>query len=151
MNTALIRQKIVDEAKTWLGTPYHSCADVKGAGVDCGMILVRIFVDLGLLDPFDPRPYNSDWHLHRDAEKYLEFLTDRCVEVSEPGLGDVMVFRYGRCYSHAGIVTDTNPLSIIHAYQPLQAVVSSVIGQDKDLSSSMRVPKFFSVVGKTNE
>ena len=26
---------------SWIGTPYHNCADIKGVGVDCGMLLVR--------------------------------------------------------------------------------------------------------------
>ena len=96
---------MVAEARSWVGTPYHGCADVKGAGVDCGMLLVRVFVDLGLTEPFDPRPYPSDWHLHRSEERYLGFVFERGREVAEPQPGDVAVFRYGRCYSHGGIVT----------------------------------------------
>ena len=42
-----MREKIVAEARSWIGTPYHNCADIKGVGVDCGMLLVRVFVDLG--------------------------------------------------------------------------------------------------------
>jgi len=55
-----MREKIVAEARSWIGTPYHNCADIKGVGVDCGMLLVRVFVDLGLVEPFDPRPYTHD-------------------------------------------------------------------------------------------
>lgn len=32
----LQRAAVVAEARSWIGTPYHNCADVKGAGVDCG-------------------------------------------------------------------------------------------------------------------
>src|ERR1700722_5813082 len=106
------RAAVVAEARSWLGTPYHNCADIKGVGVDCGMLIVRVFVDTGLCDPFDPRPYPSDWHLHRSEEKYLGFVFDRCSEIpflacpqaGEGGVGalpgDVIVFRFGRCYSH---------------------------------------------------
>ena len=69
-----MREKVVAEAKSWIGTPYHNCADVKGVGCDCGMLLVRVFVDLGIVEPFDPRPYAHDWHLHRGEERYLEAL-----------------------------------------------------------------------------
>ncbi|MGH6864514.1 MAG: hypothetical protein ACRECN_09680, partial [Methylocella sp.] len=110
------RTAIVREARSWIGTPYHAQADVKGAGVDCGMLLVRVFVDCGLCEPFDPRPYADDWYLHRSEERYLGFIVDRTKEVdpsagSGPLPGDVMVFRYGRCYSHGGIVTAACPLS----------------------------------------
>jgi cell wall-associated NlpC family hydrolase len=43
------RATVVAEARSWIRTPYHNCADVKGAGVDCGMLLVRVFVDTGLM------------------------------------------------------------------------------------------------------
>ena len=47
----------------------HNCADIKGVGVDClGMLLVRVFVDLNLCPPFDPRPYPVDWHFQVAAK-----------------------------------------------------------------------------------
>ena len=54
------RARVVAEARRWIGTPYHACADLRGIGVACGMLLVRIYVDLGLLPPFDPRPSPAD-------------------------------------------------------------------------------------------
>ena len=50
-----MREKIVAEARSWIGTPYHNCADIKGVGVDCGMLLVRVYVDTGVVPPFDHR------------------------------------------------------------------------------------------------
>jgi len=48
----------------------------------------------------------------------LGFIFDRTKEVAAPLPGDVMVFRYGRCYAHGGIVTQASPLTIVHAFQP---------------------------------
>ena len=98
-------------ARAWLGTPYHHAADVKGAGVDCAMLLVRVYVDLGLVEAFDPRPYTRDWMLHRNEEKYLGFLLARARMVEAPGvgLGDVILFKVGRCFAHGGIVTGPRP------------------------------------------
>ena len=132
------REKIVAEARRWIGTPYHPCADVRGAGVDCGMLIVRVFVDTGLVPPFDPRPYAQDWHLHRDEEKYLGFVFDRCHEVlasEAPEPGDVVVFRYGRCYAHGGIVTETKPLTLVHAFSPARAVVEEPVARNLALAS----------------
>ena len=103
------RSAVVAEARTWIGTPYHHAADVKGHGVDCAMLLVRIYCDLGLVDRFDPRPYTRDWFLHRDEERYLGYLFARAREVPEPLPGDVVVFRVGRCFAHAGIVSRADP------------------------------------------
>lgn len=142
--SVLQRAAIVAEARSWIGTPYHNHADIKGAGVDCGMLLVRVFVDTGLCAPFDPRPYPADWHLHRSEERYLGFVFDHCREVVEPGPGDVMVLRYGRCYSHGGIVTTKKPLKIVHAFHPARRVLEEDIGHNSVLSDPARMPRFFS-------
>jgi cell wall-associated NlpC family hydrolase len=139
------RLAVVDEARSWLGTPYHNQGDIKGVGVDCGMLLVRVFVDTGLCEPFDPRPYADDWYLHRSEERYLGFIFDRTKEVGWPSPGDVMVFRYGRCYSHGGVVTTLDPLTIVHAYQPARAVVEEDVARNVALRRPMRHPKFFSL------
>ena len=138
------RAAIVREARSWARTPYHAQADIKGAGVDCGMLLVRVFVDSGLVQPFDPRPYADDWYLHRDEERYLGFVFDHAKEVTDPLPGDVMVFRFGRCYAHGGIVTTASPLSIVHAYQPARVVLEEEVIANPVLSAVSRKPKFFS-------
>ena len=143
------RAAIVAEARKWIGTPYHNCADVRGAGVDCGMLIVRCFCDTGLVPPFDPRPYPPDWHLHRSEERYLGFVFDRTKEVSEPQPGDVVVFRYGRCYSHGGIVTAASPLSLVHAFQPARRVVEEELRTNSALSEPKRWPRYFSLWAKS--
>ena len=109
------------------------------------MLLVRVFVDTGLCPPFDPRPYPADWHLHRSEERYLGFVFDRGSEVAEPQPGDVMVLRYGRCYSHGGIVTAAAPLTIVHAFHPARMRAR---GGDRTQQPSCptpaRKPRFFS-------
>jgi len=138
------RAAIVAEARRWIGTPYHHAADIRGAGVDCGMLIVRVFVDTGLCAPFDPRPYTPDWHLHRNEERYLGFVFERCHEVEEPQPGDVITFRYGRCYSHGGIVTQARPLTFVHAYRPARCVLEEELVHNHELSSPHRRHRFFS-------
>jgi cell wall-associated NlpC family hydrolase len=143
------RAAVVAEARSWIGTPYHNCADIKGAGVDCGMLLVRVFVDTGLCDPFEPRPYPADWHLHRSEERYLGFVFDRCAELDvaageTPQPGDVIVFLYGRCYSHGGIITRGHPLTFVHAYWPARLVLEEELRRNQPLSVPARAPRIFS-------
>lgn len=144
-----LREVVVREAQSWIKTPYHSNADVKGAGVDCGMLLVRVFVDTGCVPPFDPRPYPPQWNFHQKAEKYMAWVRDRAIEVPgpddgrEPLPGDIVLFRYGLCFAHGGIVQDW-PV-IIHAYGngPYQ-----VLPQDVTFSVHLRrmnVRKFFTL------
>jgi cell wall-associated NlpC family hydrolase len=109
------RAAVVAEAKTWLGTPFRDQSDVKGAGVDCAMLLVRCFVDTGLVLPLDPRPYAPQWHLHRSEERFLGIIERLGAEVArKPIPGDVVVFRFGRCFSHGALVID--PANLLHAW-----------------------------------
>lgn len=103
---------IVAAARGWLGTPYHHMADIKGVGVDCAMLPVRVFCDLGIVPPFDPRPYPHDWMLHRDDERYRDWVKQFAGPVETPCAGDLVLFRVGRCFSHGAIVVDHR---MIHA------------------------------------
>jgi cell wall-associated NlpC family hydrolase len=128
------RAAVVAEARSWVKTPYHHLGDVKGAGVDCAMLLVRVFVDLGIVPPFDPRPYPPDWHLHRSDERYLGFVLERGRRVETPREGDIMVLRYGRAYAHGGIVTGLAPLTIVHAFQPYRLVLEEAVHGNPEIA-----------------
>jgi NlpC/P60 family putative phage cell wall peptidase len=139
------RAAVVVEARSWMLTPYHNSADIRGAGVDCGMLIVRVFVDLGLVEPFDPRPYAPDWMLHRDDEKYLDFFTERCCRVAAPQPGDIALFRYGRSFSHGGIVTAVDPVRIVHAYHDAGCVIEEGLAQNPVLTDPKRKLTYFSI------
>ncbi|MGD1035909.1 MAG: hypothetical protein ABR878_01695 [Roseiarcus sp.] len=138
------RAAIVAAAREWIGTPYHHMADVKGVGCDCAMLLVRVFCDLKLVEPFDPRPYVKDWHLHRGEERYLGLLLARAYAVAAPLPGDVVLFRYGRCFSHGGIVTLARPLTIVHAFHPARVVLEEEIAHNSEVASRLSEAKFAS-------
>ena len=145
------RARIVAAAREWIGTPYHHMADVKGVGCDCAMLLVRVYVDLELVDPFDPRPYVRDWHLHRGEERYLSLLLARAYEVSAPLPGDVVLFKYGRCFSHGGIVTRADPLTIVHAFHPARVVLEEEIARNVEVAARLHDARFASYFGPGGE
>jgi cell wall-associated NlpC family hydrolase len=108
------RERVVEEAYSWVGTRYHHAADVKGHGVDCAMLLVRIYCDLDLVPRLDPRPYPAQWFLHRDEERYLGWVMQyaKLVEVAQPG--DIALFKFGRTVAHGAVIVDDDLM--IHAY-----------------------------------
>lgn len=119
-----LRSLVCAEARSWLGTPYHHAADIKGVGVDCAMLLVRVAVSSGLVPAdLDPRPYPADWHLHRSEERFLGWLeqhgTQRDPRWAEPG--DVLVWRFGRAFSHGGWHMGDG--HVVHAHKPDRKVV----------------------------
>ena len=116
-----IRAAVVKEAESWIGTPFHHAARIKGAGIDCLMLLAEVYERAGVIARIDPPFYVPDWHLHRDAERYLEGLTRYAREIAAPPLpGDIALFRFGRTFSHGAIVTAWPRL--IHAYWSIGVV-----------------------------
>lgn len=111
------RAAVLKEAMSWIGTPYHQQGDIKGVdgAVDCSMLLVRAWVDSGMMEPFDPRPYPPNWHMHQSEERYLAWMQGLANETTDPKPGDIMMMTFGRCYSHSGILVDSN--TIVHAHQ----------------------------------
>ncbi|WP_207000753.1 hypothetical protein [Trinickia mobilis] len=112
------RDEVIDIARTWLRTPYRHEGRVKGAGVDCAMLLCEVYHEAGLIPYIDPRPYPQDWALHRSKERYLGWVEKFGHEVAVPQRGDLALYRFGRCYSHGVIVIDW-PGEIIHSYRDL--------------------------------
>lgn len=109
------RAAVIREATSWLRTPYHHAGRVKGAGVDCAMLLLEVYSGVGLIPRFDPGHYPPDWHLNRGSEKYLGAVLDYATEIPGPGLpGDVVIFKFGRCFAHGGIIIKWP--QIIHAF-----------------------------------
>jgi len=137
------RAAVVRCAQEWLRTPYHHRGRIKGAGVDCAMLLAEVYAEAGFVAPLAVPHYPPDWHLHRDAERYLGVLLNHAVEYvpdftatdhphpdptplrgrereggalpTRPILpADIALWRFGRCFSHGAIVVDW-PV-VIHAY-----------------------------------
>lgn len=108
------RAAVVAEARSWLRTPYHHAAQLKGAGVDCAMLPMAVYRAAGLIPEFEFDRYPPDWHLHRDEERYLGIVTRFAHEVPEPtGPGDFVLYRWGRCFAHGAIIVGWP--AIIHA------------------------------------
>lgn len=128
------------EARAWLGTPYHSGARIRGVGVDCAMLPLAVYAACGLIDDVDVGTYPADWHLHRDDERYLGWVTQLGArEVDAPAPGDFALFKVGRAFAHGAIVIDW-PAGI-HAVQREGVVLA-------DLSQSWlagRAVRFFAV------
>lgn len=118
MGQILKRAEVVSEALTWMGTPYHHHGRVRGVGVDCLMLLAEVFQACELVPPVDPGAYPHDWHLHRSDELYLQGLLQHAAELpagTAPQPGDVGLWRFGRTWSHGGIVVKHEP-QVLHAY-----------------------------------
>ena len=142
MSAAAARLSVVAEGCRWLGTPWHHQARVLGAGVDCIQFLIAVYHARGLCQDIDTGDYSRDWMLHRGDERLLDGLRQYASEVDTPAVGDIIVYKFGHCFSHAGIIC--GPREIVHAYLEEGEVV---LGDPDGGRLAGRVRKYFSVWG----
>jgi cell wall-associated NlpC family hydrolase len=141
MTNTETRSAVVAEALSWLGTPYHHAARIKGAGVDCAQILIAVFEATGLIEEFKPAEYPRDWMMHRSEEVFLSHIHSRSIEVVTPQPGDVALYRVGRCFAHGAIVIDWP--RVVHADSRVGEVT---MAQGDQGFLSNREVRFFSVL-----
>jgi NlpC/P60 family putative phage cell wall peptidase len=123
-----IREDIVTEAKSWIGTPYHHQANVKGHGVDCVWMPLMVYKAIGLIPAdFSPAPYSRDWFLHKTTEIYMHQVQNFARRIENPEIGDFALFKQGHCYSHGAILAE--PDLIIHAHRQNRKVEYACISQ----------------------
>jgi len=105
------RARIVEEAKSWIGTPYRGWSCIKGpkGGTDCGQFLYGVFRACGLLPAVDlPKDYSLQISQHRASSEYLDLVDKyfRDIPESEVQPGDLVVYKIGHAYAHAAIVVN---------------------------------------------
>lgn len=116
------RADVVRESLTWIGTPWQHGQGLKGVGVDCVHLPLRVAQALGLIDTsYTPAPYSQQWHLHKrrgEDEMLLGILAQfPLVEIpkAQRQPGDLLVFRWipRQPCAHMGILLPEE--RVIHA------------------------------------
>lgn len=143
------RARVVAVAHSWLRTPYHHNAKIKGVGIDCLTLLAAVFEEAGVVPKIEIPKYSHQWHLHHSEELYLNGLLQYTHEVEDPQPGDIALWKFGRCFSHGAIVIQWP--TIIHAYLSINCTLDSgeaewlkFVGENTDDQGKLRERKFFS-------
>jgi len=106
------RQQIVDEARTWLGTPFHHQGRLKGVGADCAGIVDGVARAFGFSGNV---PVN--YGRQPDCKAMKAVLDEHMdpIPVAEATLADVLWFAFDGDPQHVGIITDLAGASISDA------------------------------------
>jgi NlpC/P60 family putative phage cell wall peptidase len=115
----LWRMRVVDITRTWIGTPYHHQASLRGVGTDCFGLVRGVWRELYDLDA-DPEtmpPYSWDWAEARDDETMLAAAKRHMTEVpvGDGQAGDVALFRFKEAYNAKHSVILVGGGKMIHA------------------------------------
>lgn len=110
--------EVVSCARTWIGTPYHHQASVRGIGTDCLGLIRGVWRELYHAEPEPISAYSKDWSANGE-ETLLAAARRHFKEVSsyEALPGDVLVFRYRERLpaKHCGILSTHD--RFIHAIE----------------------------------
>src|SRR4029077_18614456 len=127
------REQFVAEALSWVGTPYHLGAMVKGAGCDCGTFLLGVLKACGNAEDERVERFTDDWLCHTHEERYLRAMLRNAAKVTEAISYPTLLARPGdlalthssnsKLYNHAGIVLQWP--RVIHAIAPCVAVCNA--------------------------
>ncbi len=123
------RQALVQEALTWLGTPYHASGQVKGAGTNCAQFIYGAAKNAGVFPSGTPEPrwYTPQLATHTRDERLIGYLHSYGArEIAEDAVqpGDVVVYRSGQAHGHIALIVSWP--TIIHALAPAGCQLGNV-------------------------
>ena len=120
---------VIASARSWLGTPYHDQASLRGVGCDCLGLARGVWRDVVGDEPFPIPPYSRDWGETGPREVLAEGARGMMPEIApaKAGPGTLVLFRMGRSTAptrtiakHVGILTAAD--RFIHSYEWLGVI-----------------------------
>jgi NlpC/P60 family putative phage cell wall peptidase len=116
--------EVIATARSWLGTPYHDQASVKGVGCDCLGLARGVWREVVGAEPFPIPPYSRDWGETGPREVLAEGARKMMIEVptayAPPGALILFRMTSRAIAKHVGILT--TPERFIHAYERLGVI-----------------------------
>jgi NlpC/P60 family putative phage cell wall peptidase len=116
-----VPDKVVAEARSWIGTPYLHQGSAKGAGTDCLGLLRGVWRAVQGAEPEAVPAYSADWAEPARCEVLMQAAERWLIRkpLAEAAAGDVLLFRMRSAgiAKHLGIqVTLGDHASFVHAY-----------------------------------
>lgn len=135
-----LRARVSEIALEWERTPYIHEGRIKGKCADCTFVL-KVYQEAGILPEDIVVPhYSPQAYLNRGGIGYLsmvERLAKREIAESEAGVGDLVMFRIARSFSHGGIIIAPGWPNIIHAHMTARLVIRG-LGNQAELATERR-------------
>lgn len=129
MTIELERAKVVEVAMTWENTPFRDRGQEKGAAADCAQFPQAVYIEAGVVEPFKMPSYSPQFLLHQTRELYLETVVLYAWDIDGPPLpGDLVVWKFGKTFSHGAIVLDWP--RVIHAHKGAGFVIQTDASND---------------------
>ena len=136
-------QRIIIEARGWIGTPYIHQASAKGQGADCLGLIRGVWRSIFGEEPETMPAYSPDWGEIDGEETMLNAAKRhfRPLAIEDLCPGDLVIFRRKQVViaKHAGILTSNQ--HFIHAFERA-GVVETTLGNQwrRRIAAGFRFP-----------
>ncbi len=114
----LTRTAIVDEARSWIGTPYRHQASLKHVGCDCLGLVRGVWRATMGTEPERTPPYAAGWAEAASGEPLAEAAARHLVPVDRDAFcaSDVLLFRWRKHLPAKHMAIVTAPDLMVHAH-----------------------------------
>jgi cell wall-associated NlpC family hydrolase len=130
--------EFITQCRSYLGTPFRHQGRTPGEGLDCIGVAICAAKELGV-DVNDDRTYR----MKPNAGLFLRKLREHCTQIDfkDLAVGDLLIFEYDGNPQHVAIVTDLQPLRVLHAAYMHKATVEHCIDDKwlKTLTAVFRI------------
>ena len=139
----MIGEKMVTEARTWIGTPWHHQYCLRGVGVDCvGLVRAAYEVATGnktdlIVDYHRMPPIGREQRLADILAQYAD-----PIDKTDLQPGDILLFRFiNGTSNHIGLYTGNG--CFIHAWMTVRKVVEMPLDDvwKRAMATAFRVPE----------
>lgn len=143
------RKRVVECARSWVGTKFVHQASVKGQGADCAGLVRGVMVEAGAFPPDYKRLLPRDLLAYaRSPDGSMKSVCDSFFEqIETPQPGDIGLFKWFKFPQHLGFFGDYlhGGLSLIQALGPTKP--NRVIENGFDASWNSRLVAVYRIPG----
>jgi cell wall-associated NlpC family hydrolase len=115
-----LQKQFKDEAIVWVkNSVRYVHRGTSKLGCDCTGLIIGIARSIGYLGNYKLRMYPIDWNLHSGAGNYIIEELERVaneIPVSETQEGDIIIFKFAKCYAHVGILINKDNGKFAHSH-----------------------------------
>lgn len=132
------REAIERETRKWLRLPYAHGARLRGECADCTFVAC-VYEDAGVIPHVEIDTYSSQAHLNRESSIYINTVKNYAVQTEEPKVGDLVLYWFGRDFSHSAIVVSPGWPHVIHADMMAGFIVEAIGDQGSFAAAKKRL------------
>jgi cell wall-associated NlpC family hydrolase len=139
------RQEIVDEARSWIGTPWQHQQAIKGLGVDCVGLIAGIARNTHAVEDFE---FEANYRRHDESAKMVELFNEYmdAIDWHDALPADVLVIKKSASHWHCMIVAERNG----DEFEVIEADRSIVTKHRIDNSHKRRIHSAYRLRGLTD-